>query len=615
MPVDLARLRPYVPVLAIAAAWWLLADHAAVWGPSLITIFGQASETPAELMGAFALGCVLASFPLARAARDPRGAWAVLAIALVARVVLGFAPGGQVQLWAASAGIAASLAWFATLVCVHGRRLAPGLALGWLATSTVAALGGTWLPVWRPWAFGIAALVALVCTAVGTAGTVTAEPAPPGRRQAWSLMPVALVAGVAVVNAGRASAVDPRWGPALLVLGCATGVALALRPARRGVRLLAAVLAVAAVAASLYGTTGEVSGTLGAWTLVAFVVGPPALLLLLGEDAGARPARPAVVLGGAVVWVLLLFVYYAGYDLGYRADAVLLVATVALGVLAVLGRTDGHRTAGGPPWLVVVAPLAAVVVLAAALTPGVPDEVEPVEGRRLDVIAWNLRMGYGMTGVFDPGAVAAVVEERDVVLLSEIDRGWLLNGGQDQLAVLARLTGKRLYFAPAADPVWGDAVLTSLPVNEVRGVPLESYGAVTGAGALAVQVEVGGKPVWVVSTHVQPTTTRDDGTLDQARDLADLATELSAEAPVVLGGDLNFEPDTPSFTVLLDAGLVPSTDGGGPDTFPADDPEKAIDHLFVSDGLTVAGNVSYWVPLGPWPSDHQPISTTVRVDG
>lgn len=140
--------------VAIAAAWWLLSDHMAVWAPSLITIFGQAASTPPELMGLFALGCVLASFPLARAARDPRGAWAVLGIAIAARVVLAFVPGGQVQLWAASAGLAAALAWFAVTVHAHGRALAPGLGLGWLATTSVSALGGTWWSVWRPDALG-----------------------------------------------------------------------------------------------------------------------------------------------------------------------------------------------------------------------------------------------------------------------------------------------------------------------------------------------------------------------------------------------------------------------------------------------------------------------------
>lgn len=631
MTPSLSALRDqrYAAPVALAAAWWLLWDLAAVWGPSLITVFGQAATTPPELMGLFALGCVLASFALARAARDPRGAWAVLAMAVVARVVLAFVPGGQVQLWAASAGLAAALAWLATNVRVHGGWLAPGVALGWLATASVAALGGTWLPVWRTDAYGIACLVVLLLALAGTAPAMTCTPAPPSRRQAWTVMPVSLVAGIAVVNAGRASAVDDRYGPALLVVGCLLALLAAYwAPDGPLPRLLATVLSVAAVAVSLYGTTGDVPGTLGAWVLLAYVVGPPSLVALLAGGTPARLpspgpayARTAAVLGGAVVWVLLFFAYYAGYDLGYRADAVLVAATAVLGGIAMLsarrtarqGQEATRRTAAQNLLQVSLA-LGIVAAGFAASTDHPPTDVVRADGPDLTVLAWNLRMGYGMDGTFRPDLVAGAMDRADVVLLSEIDRGWLLNGGQDQLAVLARLSGKRLYFAPAADPVWGDAVLTSLPVEEVRGHPLDSYGAVTGAGALAVKVDVGGEPVWAVSTHVQPTGTKDDGTIDQARDLASLVTDLGADAPVVLGGDFNFEPGTPSFDALLDAGMTDALASVRPlATSPADGAEEQIDHVFVSEGVVVDRGFPGFGFVGPAPSDHLPVMVTVRV--
>src|SRR3546814_18002779 len=91
-------------------------------------------------------------------------------------------------------------------------------------------------------------------------------------------------------------------------------------------------------------------------------------------------------------------------------------------------------------------------------------------------------MGYGMDGEFDPRAVAAQIADQDpdVVLLSEVDRAWLLNGGQDQLAILARLLDMEAHFGPAADAVWGDAILTDLPVEDVRSRTLDSFGAFPG---------------------------------------------------------------------------------------------------------------------------------------
>ena len=81
------------------------------------------------------------------------------------------------------------------------------------------------------------------------------------------------------------------------------------------------------------------------------------------------------------------------------------------------------------------------------------------------MVAYNLRMGYGIDGRFDQHAVAELLgrQHADVILLSEIDRGWLLNGGQDQLRIVARLLDMEAAFGPAADQVWGDAILSREP--------------------------------------------------------------------------------------------------------------------------------------------------------
>lgn len=607
------------PVVAIAAAWWLFTDLAAVWGPSLITVFGQAAATPAELMGAFALGCVLAAYPVLALART--WPWAALLVALGARVVLAFGPGGQVQLWAASAGVAAALAWLGLLVARSGRGAAPGVALGWVAHTTAAALGGTWLAVWRTDALAVATLVVVVVAAVGTYAA-SGRPVVPQVTPllAWSVLPVGLVAGVALVNPGRASATSPDLGPVLLVAGCALALAVAaLRPNRR-LRLPLGLLGVAATAASLYGTgtVGGVPHSLQPWVLASFLVGPAGLVALLtGDDpAPARRAGTAAdVVGGGVVWVLLFFAYYAGYDLGYRADAVIVAAAVALLALTALrgrgGTAAPSGTAAHLPWTAVAAVAAMALVMSAvgAVTHRVPDQVVATTSRDVSVVAYNVRMGYGMDGRFVPRDVAAVIGDADVVLLEEVDRGWLLNGGQDQLAILARLTGMRLYFAPAADPVWGDAILTRLPVSEVRGHPLPSHGAVTGAGMLAVRVNVDADPLWVVATHVQPTGARADGTVDQALDLAAVAAGLGADGtPVVLGGDFNFQPDEPSFAAILDAGFTDALAARRPvPTSESVDPVDQIDHVFVrgpvraGDGgatrTTASDHLPVWVHL------------------
>src|SRR5690606_16440424 len=110
-------------------------------------------------------------------------------------------------------------------------------------------------------------------------------------------------------------------------------------------------------------------------------------------------------------------------------------------------------------------------------------EAATVDARpaELRIAAYNLRLGYGIDGDFRPEEVAEVLAPSGVALISEIDRGWLLNGRQDQLAILERLTGRTAWFGAAADPVWGDAVLVDADRAEVERHALPSHGAVTGA--------------------------------------------------------------------------------------------------------------------------------------
>jgi hypothetical protein len=95
-------------------------------------------------------------------------------------------------------------------------------------------------------------------------------------------------------------------------------------------------------------------------------------------------------------------------------------------------------------------------------------------------------MGFGLDGTYRPAEAArAIAAQRpDVVVLSEVDRAWLLNGGHDDLQVLARKLGMRFVFGPAADAVWGDAVLTNLPVGAIEiGAAVRGGRADGGTGA------------------------------------------------------------------------------------------------------------------------------------
>lgn len=593
-------------------AVWLTIDFWRLWTPSLITLFGRAAETPPEAIGVYALAVMTVPLVLLVWVRRPAprlAAWLLVA-AFAARIAVRLNPdGGDVQLYCSSIGVALAVAALCLLTGTLGRALVPSVFLGLVLSTATHAMFGGWGAVWRSDGWDVALLVVQAALlAFGVRGAATAPTEPIAPRPALQLFPVLLLVLLALGNVGRASTIDVFWGPAVTVAGCGAAAVVALLPAPQRRPWAAAVLFVTAIAVSLLIEVDRdgFAGSLTPWTLVAFAVGPAAavrLLLFAGPGSSARRTTLAAG-GGAVLWAALLFAYYAGYDMGYRADVVLVAVAAAIALWTLASRprgTDteatalsvGHRLKDYRPRAVAGAGLAAAALAVLALLGPlvtVPQLRAAQTADDLTVAAYNLRMGYGIDGRFDPEAVASQIRDSgaQLVLLSEVDRGWLLNGGQDELAILARMLGMTAVFGPAADPVWGDAVLTSLPVRDASSAPYPRFDALTGAVITTAVVEWKGNPVRVLSTHIQPDGNELDATGRAAEVFA--AALRASDGPVIGGGDLNTTPGSAPWRTLLASGAEDALAAIRPAyTSPSDGPaDEEIDHLLVS-GLRVTG--------------------------
>ncbi len=79
---------------------------------------------------------------------------------------------------------------------------------------------------------------------------------------------------------------------------------------------------------------------------------------------------------------------------------------------------------------------------------------------------------------------------------------------------------------------------------------------------------------------------------------------------MVVGGDLNTQPDDPAFRALRDAGLTDALARRRPlPTSPADAPAKQIDHVLVTPGITASDAVA---PPST-ASDHLAVAVTLRL--
>lgn len=616
-------------VLAVATVGWLLVELLRGWTPLLITVFGRAAETPPEVLGAFALAVTAAPLLVLlvadRALLATRDSVpALVLVALLVRLALPFV-GGQPLLIITTAGVVAALLALALSAARLGPALVPGLVGGLALAATSHAALGSWAAVWRHDLAGVLVAVALVVLCVLSVPVLraaqTGVTGPASGMPGWLVMPVVLLAGITLANPARALVADPT-GAVIVAAAAALAAVLALRVWGGTARSVAGVLLVAAVAVTM------LPDPLPGWSLLGFALGMPALAMVLARPV--RVAEPTLapvtvarsLAAGAVLFTVLLFGFYAGYDLGYRADPLIVALAVVVvaaalrrrpGRTEVVGRSGRDSAARRPSPRSLLGPAVAVLVagLLAAVGPLLTvRELPPSaasQGSGLRLAAWNVRMGHGMDGTSRPQEVARLLREEqvDVVLLSEVDRGWLLNGGQEHLSVLARLLGYEHAFGPAGDQVWGEAILSRWPVRDVTSVRLPAHDSLTGAQALAATVETPQGPVRVVATHIQPDAAGADPALPQARDLAQIIERERARGlPVVVGGDLNLEPGSRAWDALLGAGVTDAlTDARPLATWSSEDPSQQIDHVLVSDGVAADGARAHPSLL----SDHLPV--------
>jgi endonuclease/exonuclease/phosphatase family metal-dependent hydrolase len=104
-------------------------------------------------------------------------------------------------------------------------------------------------------------------------------------------------------------------------------------------------------------------------------------------------------------------------------------------------------------------------------------------------MTYNVHRCVGADGRADPRRIAEVIAacQPDMVALQELDVGRLRTGGIDQAHVIAHLLGMSFHFHPALqveDELYGDAILTALPMRLVKAGPLPGSVGFEPRGAL-----------------------------------------------------------------------------------------------------------------------------------
>jgi endonuclease/exonuclease/phosphatase family metal-dependent hydrolase len=233
------------------------------------------------------------------------------------------------------------------------------------------------------------------------------------------------------------------------------------------------------------------------------------------------------------------------------------------------------------------------------------------------IVTYNVHRCVGNDRRLDVGRVAEVLAELrpDIVALQELDVGRARTGGVDQAHEIARRLDMACHFNAALtveEERYGDAILTCYPERLIQAAPLPGYGRLPQLeprGAIWVEVEIDGKPVQIINTHLGLVPREQQ---IQARYLAGPAwlEHPRCKGPAILLGDFNATGASVVYRTLtahLRAARTLARRRTGNMTFPSQLPVLRIDHLFVSRDIQVKDVFAPLEPMTRLASDHLPL--------
>lgn len=238
---------------------------------------------------------------------------------------------------------------------------------------------------------------------------------------------------------------------------------------------------------------------------------------------------------------------------------------------------------------------------------------------KISILTYNIHHGEGMDRKLDLPRIAELIKSQrpDLVALQEVEKGSSRTKKVDQAAELAKSSGlKNWYFGKAFDFAgggFGNAVLMKAeckadmvtkplpPSGEPRSIIQASY---------SKNYPGLGTSITFLATHLD--WQHADGRKRQVDAILEYAAKLPVDAPVILAGDFNAEPNDAALAPLRAAGWVDATAGLGP-TCPADVPKNKIDYVWVRPGKFKLKVLESKVIKEKVASDHRPVLSVIEL--
>ena len=202
-------------------------------------------------------------------------------------------------------------------------------------------------------------------------------------------------------------------------------------------------------------------------------------------------------------------------------------------------------------------------------------------------------------------AISDLAANYDIVALQEVDSGSLRSGFINQSRYIATHAGMPFWCHQSNRKVATVAYAGNGILSRFQPSAIEEYrlpGVIPGRGTLLARFGEGIDGLDIAVVHLAL------GKRARAQQLKFLVRELDSSRHLVVMGDFNTSLDTPALIQFRDAlGLVAPTEGMA--TYPSWQPQRAIDHIMVSETLDAKAAEVVDVNF----SDHCPVALEIRL--
>ena len=191
-------------------------------------------------------------------------------------------------------------------------------------------------------------------------------------------------------------------------------------------------------------------------------------------------------------------------------------------------------------------------------------------------MTYNVHQGFDAGQIPSLDAIVATIahESPDVLVLEEVVRGWMIDDQQDALSFLAERLNMRYAFLPNIGDLYGNAILSRFPMDDVRRVHYALEPGIKHQPRGVLIAKTG--DVTIACTHLDELS---DGTFVRQEQVRTIIRAAGDTTPLIVAGDLNATPGDIEVRLLGEFGL---DDLGAPagETTTGDEPQKRIDYVW-----------------------------------